>query len=308
MFSVLNALEEFPDVEVKLDLTIDYVSQLESADLWEWSIYVLLNLPKYTQLHTYAIQNILGRHIFDLEDPKRENFLIEIGVPQIWIESAKAWKACYQHSFIVEFKHLIDSREYKVAYDVLLDTIAAQVIINQGTLVQVTKNPEPIKHLFNDLKKLSQEFKDWDLSGEVYLNYIDILLKWNSVDDRNKIQKQLDSTANKLMLWIEELDLEAESKSYRESKNLRLRTWHHDPFTQRVCLAQMSVELSHLMMTKENDRKLRLEDDLHDPIWYNDLQDAPQLWRKILSLDIPEDHRLNHLNDMTALFLKCTVK
>ena len=75
----------------------NFAAQLETYDLWHWAIFVVLHLQDSGRRRS-AVMDLLARHV-ELDETedyvKRENFLREeLGIPSIWINQAKAVKAC----------------------------------------------------------------------------------------------------------------------------------------------------------------------------------------------------------------------
>lgn len=74
--------------ELRYQLTMNFAHQLEVEGLWEWAIYVILNLPfspKSPKFHRDLVVDVLSRHLHKQEDKKddnkhKTNFLIMVWV------------------------------------------------------------------------------------------------------------------------------------------------------------------------------------------------------------------------------------
>lgn len=75
----------------------NFAAQLETYGMWHWAIFVWLHLRDVDK-RRHAVTEILSRHVELSDEPdyvKREDFLKEeLGIPSIWINKAKAIKAC----------------------------------------------------------------------------------------------------------------------------------------------------------------------------------------------------------------------
>lgn len=110
-----------------------FAAQLESNDLWEWSVFVLLHIKDRNQ-RELAIQSVLYRYVtVSAEESltQRERFLIEkLGVPEKWIDYAKAVKAASLGDYNLQANYLIKAKQWALAHDIIFNHIAPEAIIN----------------------------------------------------------------------------------------------------------------------------------------------------------------------------------
>lgn len=112
---------------------VGFASQLENNDLWEWAIFVLLHIKDKNQ-RELAVQNVLYRYVTVAKDialSDREKFVINnLGVPEKWIDYAKAVKAGAVQNYHLQAKYLLKAKQWSLAHEIIFQHIAPDAIIN----------------------------------------------------------------------------------------------------------------------------------------------------------------------------------
>lgn len=123
-------------------LHVGFASQLENNDLWEWAIFVLLHIKDKNQ-RELAVQNVLYRYVTVAKDialSDREKFVINnLGVPEKWIDYAKAVKAGAVQNYHLQAKYLLKAKQWSLAHEIIFQHIAPDAIIN-GNVIFVDNN------------------------------------------------------------------------------------------------------------------------------------------------------------------------
>jgi len=66
-----------------------------------------------------AVRQILSRNIsLSNEEEEKENFLLEIGIPSIWLHEVKAALSLKDKKYKIAVQHLIQGQFYNKAHDV----------------------------------------------------------------------------------------------------------------------------------------------------------------------------------------------
>ena len=114
-------------------LHVGFAAQLENYGLWEWAIFVLLHIKERNQ-REIAVQNILYRYVSASNETTltdKERFVIRnLGVPEKWIDYAKAVKAGALGNHHMQAKYLLKAKQYNLAHKVIFEHIAADAVIN----------------------------------------------------------------------------------------------------------------------------------------------------------------------------------
>uniref|UniRef100_A0A6B2KWK9 Peptidase S59 domain-containing protein n=1 Tax=Arcella intermedia TaxID=1963864 RepID=A0A6B2KWK9_9EUKA len=164
-------------------VTMDYASQLECLGLWEWSIYVILNVRSIGGVDASwrkkdAIQAILHRNAQHLE--KKMDFLKEMGISDKLMYSALALWQETTGNYDLQVECLIKSEEWDRAHKVFTDRLLARLFIEEHSLHPFSKHyhykdPEQIQW-FQNLKILSSHnVLDWNGRGCIYYKYVCVL-------------------------------------------------------------------------------------------------------------------------------------
>lgn len=114
-------------------LNVSFASQLENYGLWQWAIFVLLHIQDQ-QKRELSVQELLYRYV-DLtqnEDYRdKEKFIVDVlGVPEKWINWAKAVRAGALKKYHAQADYLLEAKQWALAHEVIMDHIAPDAIIN----------------------------------------------------------------------------------------------------------------------------------------------------------------------------------
>ncbi|XP_032812490.2 nuclear pore complex protein Nup98-Nup96 isoform X1 [Petromyzon marinus] len=144
-----------------------YAAQLESAGLWEWAVFVLMNIPDASS-RTKAVREMLGRHCSEVEMTEEAFEFVtgRLGVPASWLHEAQAHRARQLGDHRDEAHHLLHAGLYNACHRVVIRNLAADAIINENygylkTFLEEMAAPE-----------ISIHIPDWEVAGRVFLDYI----------------------------------------------------------------------------------------------------------------------------------------
>ena len=144
-------------------VTVDFASGLENAGLWEWALFVIMHIRDSRARET-AIKTIMGRHVDDIEDGGKQEFLEKsLCIPPSWIYEAKALQARQASEFLQEAEYLINAKAWAEAHRTILTQVAPEAVISG--------NLESLKKVLTKFGESVQP-EGWGLGGHVYLDYI----------------------------------------------------------------------------------------------------------------------------------------
>ncbi|XP_033620078.1 nuclear pore complex protein Nup98-Nup96 isoform X5 [Fukomys damarensis] len=153
-------------------LQASYAGQLESEGLWEWAIFVFLHIDN-SSIREKAVRELLTRHCQLLETPEswaKETFLTQkLCVPAEWIHEAKAVRAHMESDKHLEALYLFKAGHWNRCHKLVIRHLASDAIINE--------NYDYLKRFLEDLAppERSSLIQDWETSGLVYLDYIQVI-------------------------------------------------------------------------------------------------------------------------------------
>lgn len=180
----------------EIHLSVSFASQLENYGLWHWSIFVLLHIQDQSK-RELSIQELLYRYV-DLSQNEdylnKENFIVNVlGVPEKWINWAKAVRAGAMQKYHAQADYLLKAKQWPLAHEIIMNHIAPDAVIN-GTfqklkfisnsmylIVFFIFAPKPGNSRY--LKDLLDRFEDprhvpnWSNQGLILLDYLDITAK-----------------------------------------------------------------------------------------------------------------------------------
>lgn len=150
----------------------NFSSQLEAANLWHWSIFVVLHLND-SSIRKKAILDLLSRHV-EIDDnddyADREKFLIdELGIPSMWINEAKAIKSCAMKRYSEAAWYYLQAQHWNKAHEIIIEHIAADAIINE--------NYYYLKSLLIPLvsDECHSVINGWSYQGQLLWEYMEIV-------------------------------------------------------------------------------------------------------------------------------------
>uniref|UniRef100_A0A1Q3F4Q0 Nuclear pore complex protein Nup98-Nup96 n=1 Tax=Culex tarsalis TaxID=7177 RepID=A0A1Q3F4Q0_CULTA len=160
-------------------LHLSFANQLESHDLWHWSVYVLLHLNDRSR-RELAIQDLLYRHIqldsdADADYLAREHFIVdELGIPECWIHWAKAVRAGSRFDYHRQAKFLLAAKQWSQAHDVIMEHLAPDCVINDDIpyLKALLGEFEDVKQIYN-----------WSIKGQILKDFIELNEKFDLIRD-----------------------------------------------------------------------------------------------------------------------------
>ncbi|KAH8418084.1 hypothetical protein KR222_011569 [Zaprionus bogoriensis] len=165
---------------------VDFASQLENQGLWQWAIFVQLHIKERNQRER-AVQHTLQRHVSVSEhaglSEEEEFVILKLGVPETWVDYAKALKAGALGIRHLQAKYLLNAKHWALAHEVIFQYIAPDAIINNK-----------LEYLYNLLSQFecadgssNVKVPNWSNQGQIFLDFIDINAKFKQIDNVNSL-------------------------------------------------------------------------------------------------------------------------
>eukprot|EP01126_Amoeba_proteus_P054877 TRINITY_DN6773_c0_g2_i7.p1 TRINITY_DN6773_c0_g2~~TRINITY_DN6773_c0_g2_i7.p1 ORF type:complete len:872 (+),score=187.74 TRINITY_DN6773_c0_g2_i7:586-3201(+) len=282
LYSVLTALNLVPNDDViGHEITMNYAHELESLGLWEWAIYLILNLPldQNSNYNQNLVKDVLARNMFVstqdellLRDQKLL-FVEGLGVPTSWVKYAQAPFEHYHNNYVEEVRCLLLSSQWESAHTVLVQNLVHSILlIHSENLVVPFHVLDPEEEEEEDdgddtlltvlarflvtLFRHRTQLQGWSERGGIFYDYLKIHSLFGKMERHfNHYQQQ------------EEEDLVTDEDTHTEllflSNNLKgllltsietLKKWHIPVDTDkiknvqlRVCKDNMSSKLHSMM-------------------------------------------------------------
>ena len=200
--------------EDDIQLTFNYLAQLESSDMWHWAIYVALTLPD-ARLRESTVASILTRHYeYTITDEHPDNLVMlprdphqvmrqflldDLMLPPQVLEQTSAVFAAYHFDIKAEIGHAIAARDLDRAHWSVVLKLAPRCIFQHDLeiLARVLTHLESI-HLHDRV------IGQWHQYGGCYLEYIRLTSKnplWSEEAD-HLLEDQL---LSRLLRLVEQL-------------------------------------------------------------------------------------------------------
>ncbi|XP_023377435.1 nuclear pore complex protein Nup98-Nup96 isoform X6 [Pteropus vampyrus] len=263
-------------------LQASYAGQLESEGLWEWAIFVFLHIDN-SSMREKAVRELLTRHCQLLETPEswaKETFLTQkLCVPAEWIHEAKAVRAHMESDKHLEALYLFKAGHWNRCHKLVIRHLASDAIINE--------NYDYLKGFLEDLAppERSSLIQDWETSGLVYLDYIQVLEMLHHI-------QQVDCSGYEL----EQLHIKVTSLCNRieqiQCYNAKDRLAQSDMAKRVANLLRVVLSLQHAPDATS--------DSTPDPQRVPLRLLAPHIGR----LPMPEDYALEELRSLTQSYLR----
>ncbi|XP_053779667.1 nuclear pore complex protein Nup98-Nup96 isoform X1 [Desmodus rotundus] len=263
-------------------LQASYAGQLESEGLWEWAIFVLLHIEN-SSMREKAVRELLTRHCQLLETPEswaKETFLTQkLCVPAEWIHEAKAVRAHVESNRHLEALYLFKAGHWNHCHKLVIRHLASDAIINE--------NYDYLKGFLEDLAppERSGLIQDWETSGLVYLDYIQVLemiRHIQQVECSGYELEQLQTKVTSLCNRVEQI----------QCYNAKDRLAQSDMAKRVANLLRVVLSLQHAPDATS--------DSTPDPQQVPLRLLAPHIGR----LPMPEDYALEELRSLTQSYLR----
>ncbi|XP_014213308.1 nuclear pore complex protein Nup98-Nup96 isoform X2 [Copidosoma floridanum] len=155
-----------------------FAAQLETYDLWNWSILIVLN-HKNCYERERAVMDLLFRHV-ELDNTsdyeEKENFLIKsLKISPKWINEAKAVKASTIKRYEEAAWYYIAAEKWNEAHEIIIRHIAIDAIINGDHEYLKT-----LLRLFISTDCYTS-VSGWAYQGQLILDYITIITEINEL-------------------------------------------------------------------------------------------------------------------------------
>uniref|UniRef100_A0A9L0IPQ7 Nuclear pore complex protein Nup98-Nup96 n=1 Tax=Equus asinus TaxID=9793 RepID=A0A9L0IPQ7_EQUAS len=230
-----------------------------------------------------AVRELLTRHCQLLETPEswaKETFLTQkLCVPAEWIHEAKAVRAHMESNKHLEALYLFKAGHWNRCHKLVIRHLASDAIINE--------NYDYLKGFLEDLAppERSSLIQDWETSGLVYLDYIQVIEMLHhvqQVDCTGYELEQLHSKVTSLCNRIEQI----------QCYNAKDRLAQSDMAKRVANLLRVVLSLQHAPDTTS--------DSTPDPQRVPLRLLAPHIGR----LPMPEDYALEELRSLTQSYLR----
>ncbi|KAK0541807.1 hypothetical protein OC846_006936, partial [Tilletia horrida] len=145
-------------------LTANFADQLELEGQWWTAIFVLMHLQG-KQSRKKAIQRVLERCVPDASESEIDYVVDELGVPDAWIQQARAHHLRYQDERYEEFRSLVLAQQIAEAHEVATKVLVPQAIVR-------TDHRLVHRVLAFLSARGGAELAEWNTGGRLYVDYI----------------------------------------------------------------------------------------------------------------------------------------
>lgn len=167
----------------------NYATQLQTLNLWHWSIFIVLHIENEAK-REYYIRYYLNKNVTshkELND--NERFVIEeLSIPSTLVYEAKALRAKYDGLYENEAFLLIKAGKWNQAHLLIVDNIAPKWLIagifyfilhfmflyfvfSSIFYIHIDNTHILLEYLM-PLSRETQHIKNWKYGGKIYLDYI----------------------------------------------------------------------------------------------------------------------------------------
>uniref|UniRef100_T1IPI4 Nuclear pore complex protein Nup98-Nup96 n=1 Tax=Strigamia maritima TaxID=126957 RepID=T1IPI4_STRMM len=241
------------------NLHTSFAAQLESVGLWCWAVFVIAHISD-PKKRFKLITELLTRHIDLKTDSDVEEFLHnQLLIPKDWISLAKASRAAYEGNSRDEAYHLLKAGRWSQSHELVLRYIAPDAIINESY--------NYLRSFLVELAPLDRSLtiRDWNIGGQVYLDYI-------------HVSQTIEQVKKGEMGTYELEDLQPNVKSLcSRVANIQCRT-----AKDRLCQAEMAKKTANLLRAV-----LSLQ--------FGDSIPTRLLVPHLINLPLPEDYAIQEL-------------
>ncbi|EPS71530.1 hypothetical protein M569_03229, partial [Genlisea aurea] len=269
--AVLEAVGTFTSNDLHI-LDMSFVSQLLSAGLCHWAIYVVLHIP-YREDHPYLHMNVIKEILFQYcavwsaQDSQWE-FIENLGIPSEWLHESLAIYSSYYGDYPKALQHFLDCGKWQRAHSIFLVSVAHSLFLSG-------KHSE-IWNFATSMEDHKSEIEDWEVGAGIYLSFYS--LKRYLTEDIDTAMN-LQTLETKIDMFSDFMDRLKQSSVIWGSKF---------SVEGRVVSSKMAEEICGLVVSCSGGR-LPCEDQLS---CYDTVFKAP----------IPEDLRSHYLKDAVSVF------
>lgn len=156
--------EEFGD-----QLTLQFAEQLQSAELWEESLFVLAHLHNDRACQHYVTKLLTTKiEVFNKNSGLVDRLTGRLQIPRSLISEANALHARYTGDYWNEASYLLDAEKYEEAHRTIIAKVAPSAIINNGP---------KLKELGSLIRRFPRQIhiSDWSVGLDIYKNYLALL-------------------------------------------------------------------------------------------------------------------------------------
>ena len=114
----------------------NYATQLQTLDLWHWSIFIILHINDEKK-REYYVKYYLNKNVTSLIELNDEEKFVhkDLSIPIHWIYEAKALKAKYDKLLDNEVDLLIKSGKWNQAHSLIVDSYGPDCLIKGNCLI-----------------------------------------------------------------------------------------------------------------------------------------------------------------------------
>ena len=202
-----------------------FAAQLDAAGEWLWALFALIH-NNDAQDRQQQIQSLLSAHARDIHaDPPHDSnstwrtLIEEFKIPEPWIWEAKALYARTRDCDRVrEANYLVKAGHWLEAHNVLKRVVGPECV--------VAEEWAQLQGLIEAFKPGKTKIDDWSLGGQVYLDYLSIVMEYVKGKEEVKVLERLLEGLRTLIR-----DAEKQGLQHGESEKER--------FLQKVALQEM---------------------------------------------------------------------
>eukprot|EP01130_Rhizamoeba_saxonica_P003273 TRINITY_DN1399_c0_g1_i11.p1 TRINITY_DN1399_c0_g1~~TRINITY_DN1399_c0_g1_i11.p1 ORF type:complete len:1043 (+),score=259.01 TRINITY_DN1399_c0_g1_i11:1942-5070(+) len=283
LYSVLRELPSthfsgtvIPSSSIDYDVTINYAHQLEALGLWEWSVYVLQNLP-FSECRDKACRYFIDRNIEDMiQTNEKKRFLLERmpqSIPSSWISEAESQYYKYKRNILKEIHCLKEAEQWNKAHDLIVKELGKKFVLEEKTILDAEVND-----FFKDFNEIipTTITSNFQL-GKLYYDYFVVqhIFKSGNIHDKPEVENTMKGVLSGL--------------SNIENKDAHVS----------IMVDKLTTQLSKLM---KNTDEMNLESE-YDPITSLEHDNLKYRKENIKYFPLPDDKRIAQINTYNNSFL-----
>jgi nuclear pore complex protein Nup98-Nup96 len=279
-----------PLVDLGDKITTTYAVSLYTPELWTTAVYVYTHLssPAMRERH---IRSLLAQYSYTFAvndaDAMYKYLVEELKVPSEWIHAAAALKAKVDGDNFRQTMHLIKAGELDEAHEVLCRSVGPDSVISRDydalreLLAEFVPNPT---------SSPKEPVEGWNLGGQVYLDYIQLLDLSNNVSSY-RVDEELNREINELL-----------SKLQRRLETIARNGMDACGLEERVALTEIAGDVAKRIVKSKVRPPIQ---NCIDRVQANASQHAER--SRVLQLPLTEDRWLRHSSDLSLSYYRAVM-
>jgi len=176
--SVLFSLDAFPaegSERLLTHLSLDYASQLDTAGLWQWAVYVALNMfspsgSDYTHVRQVAVRKLIARNIHNMTETQCKFLIEELQVAPEIIEEELGYQAFSKREYELAATHFTAAKKWGLAHDIVMKHLGCNMILKESD-----DKLDWLTSFLSSLESSGNTIPNWRRWGSIVLSYCNII-------------------------------------------------------------------------------------------------------------------------------------